>query len=205
MKLTDLTVTEFLAALRSSAPTPGGGSAAAAAGAMAASLLAMVAAMTKHRAPSAEDATRFRAAGDRCAAVAERLTMLVDEDSRAYDGVMAAFRLPKASDEEKTIRSAAIQEALTAAANTPLEVMKAALDAAENAVPIAEFGNPNAASDVGVALELLSAAQRGAAMNVAINLESLKDADYVRRVRGELATIAAECDRAVAAAKGYFA
>jgi formiminotetrahydrofolate cyclodeaminase len=192
MTLTDLSLRELLAAIRDPRPTPGGGSASAVAGALGASLLAMVASMTKHRAASEEDVERLQEAASRCAELSRRLERLVDEDSAAYDGVLAAYRLPRGSDAEKAERRSRIQAALVAAAETPLEVLRQSNDAIEAATTVARFGNPNAASDVGVALELLIAAGRGARLNVEINLASLDDQAFVKRVRETVSVLDAE-------------
>jgi len=201
MKLTSLPASELVAAFRSPDPTPGGGSAAALAGAVGAALLAMVAAMPKNRAASEEDVDRLQAAGARCATLSEALLDLVDLDSAAYEGVVAAYRLPKGSDAEKAERTAQIQTAMRRAAETPLETMRRAAEALETAATIARFGNANAASDVDVALELLGAAERGARANVEINLGSVKDERYVEGSRGEIARIAEQCAAAAAAAR----
>src|SRR6185503_16227534 len=133
MKLTQQTVSEFLAAVRDSRPTPGGGSAAAVAGALGASLLAMVASMPKHRAASEEDVERLQAASARSHTLAARLEALVDEDTEAYDQVIAAYRLPKSSDEDRHRRKQAIQSALQKAIAAPLEVMRQCAEAIEAA------------------------------------------------------------------------
>jgi formiminotetrahydrofolate cyclodeaminase len=190
----DRTVTEFLAALQSPEPTPGGGSAAALAGAMGASLLAMVAGLPKSKAATAEDAARLAAAGQRSTALAAELKTLVDRDSEAYRQVMAAFRLPKGTDEEKSARTQAIQLAMRAATATPLEVMRACAAAAEQGVVVAAMGNPSASSDAAVGFELLAAGLRGARLNVEINLGSIKDAEYVKKVQAEVE----ELERAIA-------
>jgi formiminotetrahydrofolate cyclodeaminase len=194
MKLVNRSVSDLLAAFRSSAPTPGGGSAAALAGALGASLLAMVAALPKSRAATEEDAQRLEAAGDRCAALASELETLVDTDSEAYDLVMSAFKKPKATEEEKAARSAAIQAAFREAIAAPLAVMRACAAAAEQGVVVAALGNPSASSDARVGLELLGAGLRGARLNVEINLGSVKDADYASRVRADVT----EFERAIA-------
>jgi formiminotetrahydrofolate cyclodeaminase len=186
VSFTDRTLAEFLEALRSPAPTPGGGSAAALAGAMGASLLAMVAGLPKSRAATAEDTARLAAAGARCTDLAGELKTLVDRDSAAYEQVMAAYRRPKGTDDEKSARSAAIQEAMRGATETPLAVMRACAAAAEQGVVVAGIGNPSASSDAAVGFELLAAALRGARLNVEINLGSIKDADYVRRIQSEV-------------------
>ena len=201
MKLTQRSIVDLLAAFRSSDPTQGGGSASALAGAVGASLLAMVAGLPKPRAASEEDQGRLRAAGARCSALAERLTELIDRDSAAYDLVVAAYRRPKGTDEEKASRSTSIQEALRAATDTPLDVMRAAHAALEQSVVVAEFGNRNASSDVQVGIELLTAALRGARLNVETNLGSVKDEGYARSVRSEIAELVAAADRESAAAR----
>src|SRR5262249_17489246 len=166
----------------------GGGSASALAGAMGASLLAMVAALPKPRATTAEEVERLKAAGERCTALADEMTALVDRDSEAYDLVVAAYRKPKATDDEKAARSAAIQDAMRVAIAAPLDVMRACSDAAGQGGAIASLGNPSASSDLLVGLELLRAGLRGAKLNVEINLGSVKDMDYATAIREQVQT-----------------
>ena len=201
MKLTDQPVSALLAAIRDPRPTPGGGSAAALAAAVGTSLLTMVAAMPKHRAASEEDVERLLAAGRRCRDLSQRLESLVDEDSAAYDAVIAAYRLPRTSEEERAERHRQIQAALRAAAEAPLDVMRRCGEAIEAAATVARFGNPNASSDIGVALELLLAAGRGARLNVEINLASLDDGDYVERVGEAIDVMETEGAMGAAAAR----
>jgi len=186
MKLTDRTVTDLLAAFRSSDPTPGGGSASALAGAIGASLLAMVAGLPKPNATTDADIGRLKGAGERCTALAAEMTALVDRDSEAYTLVVAAYRKPKTTDEEKAARSAAIQDAMRAAIAAPLDVMRACADAAAQGGVIASLGNPSASSDLLVGLELLRAGLRGAKLNVEINLGSVKDMDYATTIREQV-------------------
>ena len=193
MKFIDKMVTELLADFRAPEPTPGGGSASALAGALGASLLAMVAGLPKSKATTAEDIARLKSAGDRCIELSLQLAGLVDRDSEAYTQVVNAYKKPKATDEEKAARSAAIQEGFRAAIGAPLEVMRACAAAGEQGVVVATLGNPPAFSDVQVGLELLGAALRGAKLNVEINLESIKDTDYADKTRDE----AAELERAL--------
>ena len=189
MKLTALSVSELLAAFRSSEPTPGGGSAAALSSAVGASLLAMVAALPKPRTSSEVEANELADAGRRCTSIAVELEALVDQDSAAYDLVVGAFRLPKVTDEEKSARTAAIQKALVAATEVPLDVMRKTAAALGLAAAVARLGNANAASDVEVGIGLLKAGLSGARQNVEINLGSVKSADYVARVRDEAARL----------------
>src|ERR1700674_984538 len=112
--LADQSVRDLLAAFSSSAPTPGGGSASALASAIGASLLLMVAALPRTRSGSEEDRSAMAAATAALAGVRDRLTAAIDGDTIAYDQVVAAYKLPKASGEEQLARKAAIQQALRA-------------------------------------------------------------------------------------------
>jgi formiminotetrahydrofolate cyclodeaminase len=192
MKLTSQSISDLLAAFRSSDPTPGGGSAAALSGAVGASLLAMVAGLAKPQATADDDVSRLRQAGARCADLALQLERLVDRDSEAYDLVVGAYRLPKATDEEKAARTAAIQAALKAATEAPLEVMRLCREALTLAPVVGSLGNANASSDVKVAGGLLRAGLEGARENVDSNLGSVKDASYVQRVRDESMALGAD-------------
>lgn len=174
----DMTVGRLLEALASPSPTPGGGTAAAIAGAMGTSLLVMVAGLAKSK--NNTDAEKAALAKARAAIepVTKRLTDLADADAASFDAVMAAYRLPKASDQEKQLRTSAIQDALRGATEIPLETLRACVAALDDSRAVADYGNQSAASDTGVAIGLLKAAAAGAAANVRINLEGLKDEAY---------------------------
>ncbi len=162
---TETTLAGFLDELASGAATPGGGCAAALSGALAAGLVAMVARNTGSLDEIAEKADGLRG----------ELEQLIDADAAAFDEVMAAFRLPKETDEQKAERSAAIQAGYKAAVEPPAAVCKRALSVLELAEQVAKRGNPNAVSDAGVAALLAASALEGAALNVEINLGSIKD------------------------------
>lgn len=185
MSLTKLSVTALLDAFASSAPTPGGGSAAALAGATGASLLEMVAAMPKTRNGTPEERASLDGVAARLGELRQRLAMLIDEDTKAYDLVTAAFKSPKATDEEKAARKVKIQEALRAATEAPLETMRACEAVLRDAATVAEQGNPNAASDIFVGASLALAGLHGAEKNVEINLDSLTDQDYKAKALAE--------------------
>ncbi|MEO5895944.1 MAG: cyclodeaminase/cyclohydrolase family protein [Vicinamibacterales bacterium] len=191
MSLTAGSVSQLLAAFRSSNPTPGGGSAAALAGAVGASLLTMVAGLAKPRTSTDEERAQLRKAGEHCAALATRLEALIDADTDAYDLVVDAYRLPKTTGADKVARTTRIQAALRTATDVPLEVMRHCADALAQAPAVARFGNHNAESDVNVAGAMLRAGLSGARENVEINLGSIKDPDYVARVRAESSALAA--------------
>ena len=185
MNWMDMTLRDFQAALASSSPTPGGGTAAAVALGQAASLSVMVC-----------DLTLGNEKWSKGWAVAEDLQMvaipllrrageLAEADSDAFDGVMAGFKLPKTSDEEIHLRRQAIRQATLKAAEVPFETAKAAMNLMNYLPKLAELGNANAVSDVGVAGLLASAAAKGAVFNVEINLDSLP-ADMGSELRASL-------------------
>lgn len=186
MPLADQPLKDLLAAFSSPSPTPGGGSASALAAATGLSLLAMVASMGRSRSGTDEDRTALDQARAALLPLRDHVAGLIDEDARAYDEVVAAYRRPKATDEEKAARRAAVQGALRGAAEVPLDVMRACQAGLTAAIDVARHGNPAASSDVGVALELLMASLRGAAMNVATNLDGIDEPGWVDGVRAEL-------------------
>lgn len=200
MRLSEQRFIDLLRLFRSPNPTPGGGSASALSGAVGASLLAMVAGLPKPRAHTPADVGSLTEAGSRAASMSERLALLMDRDSEAYELVVAAFRLPKNSAEEKTARSGRIQEALRAATEAPLDVMHACAEAIQMAAVVARLGNTNASSDVRVGLELLAAGLRGARLNVSINLTSMKDRDYIEATTAAADQLAARAEEEQAAA-----
>ena len=169
MGLLDLTVRDFLERVASTDPTPGGGSAAALAGALGAALAAMVCGMPKTRTGAAEERERLQAALATVQAARQRLQSLVDEDSAAFDAVMAAFRLPKASDEEKAARKQAIAAANLRATEVPLQTAESCLVVMAAAADAAGYGNPNALSDARTAAACARAGLLGAVENVRIN------------------------------------
>jgi formiminotetrahydrofolate cyclodeaminase len=180
-----LSLVELLDAFASSTPVPGGGSASALAGAIGASLLIMVAGLPKTRDGTPEERADLAAAAARLKPVRDELTALVDRDSDAYVSVMNAYRLPKSNHEEKAARTAAIDAAMRTATEAPLATMRACHRAMQETPTIVEHGAQAASSDVVVAIELLTAAARGAALNVDTNIVDMKDADYVGRVTQE--------------------
>jgi formiminotetrahydrofolate cyclodeaminase len=193
--LVDRTLRELLDAFASPDPTPGGGSASAAASAIGASLLLMVAGLPKTRENSDDDRAALTAAASALTGIQHQLANAVDDDTAAYDRVVAAYRLPKTTDDERAARSAAIQRALREATDVPLAVMRLSADALGHAGAIAAHGNRSASSDVGVAVALLRAGLAGARLNARLNLGSVKDASYTEAVRGEIDRLAASAGR----------
>ncbi|MBK5298778.1 MAG: cyclodeaminase/cyclohydrolase family protein, partial [Vicinamibacteria bacterium] len=148
MTFLDRPLAELLGAFSDPSPTPGGGSASALAASIGLSLLAMVAQMGRTRAGSDQDRVVLDQARTALLPLCDHVSTLVDEDARAYDAVVAAYRLPKATDEEKTVRKAAVQSALRGAAEVPLDVMRACQAGLTAAIDVARHGNPFAGSDV---------------------------------------------------------
>jgi len=199
----DDTVEGFLDAVASRAPTPGGGSVAAIAAATGAALVAMVARLTEGREGFETVDARMgeieRRADDERAVFLE----LADRDAQAFEAVMAAFALPKQSDEEKASRSISIQGAFVGAADVPMEVAQRAVELLEMALETVSTGNPDAASDGASGAAMLHAAVLCATSNVDINAVALKDeqaASALRAAAGDLRERADELlDRARAA------
>lgn len=201
MKFADMTVAQFLDALSSPAPTPGGGTAAAVAGAMAASLLVMVTGLAKSKTNSDEEKAALSSAKAALEPLVTTLAALADADAAAFDEVMSAYRLPKATDDEKAARSAAIQMGLQGATVAPLQTLRACGAAMAHAETVAACGNRSAASDVGVAIGLLEAAAAGAEANVKINLGSVRDAQFTTAAGDETSRLMADIRSQASAAR----
>jgi formiminotetrahydrofolate cyclodeaminase len=179
-RLAELPVRELIGRLASKAPTPGGGSAAALAGAMGAALVEMVGELTIGRTASQVDEAAVRGARSAAAARRTELLELAELDASAYDAVVAARRLPRETDGERSDRAARVAEATREATRIPLKVAESAAEVLKLAERIAPLGNPNAVSDAGVAAQLASASVRGALLNVRINLPALGADDPLR-------------------------
>jgi glutamate formiminotransferase/formiminotetrahydrofolate cyclodeaminase len=170
-----ISLSGFRAAIASSNPAPGGGSAAAHAGSIAAALVQMVAGLTIGRKKYADVESVFRDIAVQAAALGKRLAELVDLDAQSYEAVSAAYKLPKATPEQETMRKAAITAALIGASEVPLESARACAEIASLAAITASKGNVNARADAGVAALMAEAGCRGAAFNVKVNVDALDD------------------------------
>lgn len=173
-------------------PTPGGGSVAAKSGALGCALCEMVAGLTEQKKGFEAVRAEMVAAREKFAALRRAFQALVQRDATSFDGVMAAFKLPKATDEERAARQAAIEAATKRAADVPLATMARAAEALQLAVPLAEKGNPNSITDVGVGALELAAALEGARLNVEVNLSAIGDAAWVADKKAELGRLSAE-------------
>lgn len=183
--LVDLTVKEFLSKVAGSDPVPGGGSIAALNGAVASALAAMVANLTIGKKNYEEHEELMSHIASLALREKDVFVADIDRDSEAYDAVFACFKMPKATDEEKAARSAAIQEATRHAALIPMEVARKALEVMPVIADIARLGNRNAITDACVAMMAARSAVLGALLNVRINLGVLKDKEFVLGLQAE--------------------
>lgn len=189
-RLVDMTCTEFTLETASESPAPGGGSISAYMGALAAALGTMVANLSSHKAGWDERWEEFSDYAERGQELVSRLLALVDEDTEAFNRIMAVFAMPKTTAEEKAARSAALQSATLYATEVPLKTMKAAYECFEIVKAMAETGNPNSISDAGVGALAARSAVLGAELNVKINAAGLKDREVAERLISEANEIA---------------
>ena len=187
--LTELTLKDFISKVISNDPVPGGGSVSALNGALAAALSAMVANLTVGRKKYAEVNDLMQELSTRFEKLSQKLIEDVDRDSDAYNRVFAAFKLPKETDEEKQLRSEAIQKETKYAAQVPMEVARAVYEVLPQIDAIAQKGNSNAVTDACVSMMCARTAILGALLNVRINLTSIKDEAFVNAMREEADTI----------------
>lgn len=193
--LTQLTVTDFLAELGSDSPAPGGGSIAALAGALGGALTTMVCRLTSGNPKYGEVQDEVESILAQADQLVFGLTKAVDADTEAFNKVMAAYRLPKATEAEKNMRSEAIQQAMQQAASLPLKVAQCCAKILAMAQRILVIGNANAASDAAVAGLMAHAGLHGALYNVKINLSSIKDESFVADTKAQSAAIADEAEK----------
>jgi formiminotetrahydrofolate cyclodeaminase len=190
--LADLTIHEFLEKTASHAPVPGGGSVAALSAALAASLTEMVANLTIGKKGYQEVEHEMIDIAKNTHLFRKNLVQYIDNDADAYNEVMTAFKLPRDTEEEKNLRKKAIQEQLKQAALIPLSVAKDAAKLLELSAKVVEKGNKNAVTDGAVAAMMARTAVLSALYNVKINLNSIKDEEFVGRVSKQVQHIEAD-------------
>lgn len=185
MNLQDLAVKEFIDKVTGNDPVPGGGSVSALNGSLAASLAAMVANLTVGRKKYAEVNDEMEELSARLTGLSAQLLNDVDRDAEAYDHVFAAFKLPKETNEEKAVRTEAIQRETKYAAEVPMEVARTAHAMLPLIDTVARKGNSNAVTDACVAMMCARTAVLGALLNVRINLTSITDEAFVKEMSAE--------------------
>lgn len=184
--LTDLTSKEFLTELASAAPAPGGGGGAAMAGALAAALSSMVCNLTLGKEKFAAQEAEVESVLVKAERARERLLELVQEDAAVFNSFMSCYKLPKATEEEKAARTAAIRAAAKKAAEVPLAIARESFAVLELADELVVYGNPGVITDGACSGLLARAALRCAEYNVRINLGLTKDAEWNAQVQTEL-------------------
>ena len=199
MKLVELDVLKFLDVVDSNSPAPGGGSVSALASSLGASLARMVAHLSfgkkNYEALSDDVKAKFVANFDELLKIKNELNDLIDKDSEAYNTVMAAYKLPKETDEEKAARSAEIQKSLNYAIQTPYDIVVLSGKAISLLGEILANGNQNAITDIGVGTMLLMVGLEGGILNVKVNLSSIKDTAYVEKITKEIYDIKATAEK----------
>jgi len=183
--LADASVRDFADNTLRDSPVPGGGSVAALMGSLAGALTGMVANLTVGKKGYKDVTDEMKAAAVTAQSVQADLLSAVDHDSAAFDGVMAAMRLPKKTDDEKSAREERIEAATKKAIEVPLSALRRCGDLLDTLEFVAEKGNENSLSDAGVAAKALLAAAAGTMLNVLINLPGLSDSSYIDRTRAE--------------------
>ena len=194
LKLEDLSIKEFLAKTASDSPVPGGGSIAALSAAIAASLSEMVAKLTIGKKGYEANKEQMKGIAKDAAEYRNKLIKDIDRDSDAYNDVLAAFRLPKGNKEEENNRKQAIQDAFKKASLVPLDVAKNAFKIIDLADWVVKHGNKNAVTDGAVAVMMARTAALSALYNVKINLDSIKDKEFVERIRKDVTGLEIEIE-----------
>ncbi len=181
-KLVDMQIKEFMDELSRDSPAPGGGSVAALNGALGAALASMVANLTYGKKKYKEVWDDMLRIGRRAQELKDKFIALVDKDTEAFDELMAAFKLPKKTEEEKEIRAKKVEEATKNAIEVPMETLSLSKEVLELADELAEKGNKNALSDAGVAALTAYTAAYSAYLNVMINLAGISDEKYIKSI-----------------------
>lgn len=189
-------INDYVSQVASKEPTPGGGSVAALAGSLGSALTVMVGNLTIGRKVYNELADDVKELMSRnfneLNESIERLNSIVDEDTKAFDKVMEALKLPKETDEQKKIRSNAIQEGYKVALEVPLKCAEECYKVLKLQKVFADYGNVNAITDVGVGALLAATGLEGAILNVKINLSSIKDLEFKNKIEERINTLMAE-------------
>lgn len=191
--VTQSSVEKFLDDLSSGNPTPGGGSAAAIMGAMGAALVSMVCNVTIGKKGYEEVEAEMRAILHDSEKVRRRLTAMVPEDIAAFDSILAGYKMPKATDDEKAARAAAIQAGLRRATEVPLDCARACAAVIALSRRASEHGYLNVISDGGVGVLAGFVGLRSAALNVYINAPALKDRAFAEKATADLEKLVAHC------------
>lgn len=190
--LVKLSVEEFSQILGSNSPAPGGGSVAALSGALAADLVSMVCNLSIGKKDFESFQTEISKTLQESQTLSKSLLKRVDLDTEAFNSVMAAFKMAKDTEQEKTSRAEAIQKGFKEAVQSPLGIAQECLEVLKLAGRLLGKSNSNALSDLGVASQQAFAGLEGAIMNVKINIPSIKDGDFVAETSSKTSTLLEE-------------
>jgi methenyltetrahydrofolate cyclohydrolase len=196
-EIKNIPIQTFLDELASKSATPGGGSAAALMGAQAAALVSMVCRLTIGKPKFAEVEAEMQEVLGKAETLRNQLTDLVQADIDVFNRLMSKYALPKESDEEKAIRSAAIQDILKDATEVPMQCVHACIAVIQLSKIAAEKGNPSAVSDAGAAVMAAYGGLKSSALNVYINAGSLKDKVYAEAKFSELEQLIEGVDKLI--------
>lgn len=197
--LLDMTLLAFAEETASESPAPGGGSVAAYASTMGVALATMVANLSAHKRGWDERWAVFSKVAERGVQLQAQLAALVDADTAAFNQIMEAYGMPKATDNQQKVRHQAIQDATRHAIEIPLQVARLSMQAMEVASEMASIGNPNSITDAGVGAMAIRTGVKGAILNARVNLADLEDVDFAKRVRVECEELWSASDAAEAA------
>ena len=193
--LIDKTVSGFVEELASNSPAPGGGSTAALAGTLGAALSVMVCNFTVDNPKFSDVKAEISLVKKKGIDLKNSLMEYIDGDTDAFDEVMMAYKLPKGTDAEKTLRVERIQEATKQATLLPLKVAEACIEVLKLSIRVLTIGNPNTACDAAVSGVVAYAGFQGAIFNVKINLSSIKDETFIQNVREKIIGLQEEADK----------
>jgi glutamate formiminotransferase/formiminotetrahydrofolate cyclodeaminase len=182
IRLANMSIKDFMEKTASEAPAPGGGSVAACMGSLGAALGTMVANLSSHKRGWDERWEEFSDWAEKGKAIQEKLLHLIDEDTDAFNRIIAGYSLPSNSEEERDIREKAIQDATRAAIEVPFEIMRTAASGLELLRAMVETGNPNSVSDAAVGALAIRSCVIGAHLNVRINAPGLKDREFLAQL-----------------------
>lgn len=173
--MSQMTCSEFIEVLASSAPAPGGGGAAALCGAIGTALGSMVASLTIGKKKYADVEDMMVALKDNCAALQQEFLSLIDEDAKCFEPLAAAYKLPKSTPEEEQYRNQVLEKCSVDACQVPLKIMECCARSIDMIEVFAEKGSVMAVSDAGCAAITVKAALQAASLNVFINTKDMKD------------------------------
>ena len=184
--LVSMTLSDFLSELASSSPAPGGGSVAALSGAISAALTSMVCNLTIGKEKYIQVQDKIKKLLNKSEQIRNELTKLIDKDTQVFNDVIKAFKMPKENDKQIELRKKAIQEGYKTAAGVPLETAKICEEILDLAKNVSEIGNQNSITDAAISAILAKSGVDAAILNVRINLNSIKDEDFIKNIDAQL-------------------